>query len=109
MMSNPLWDWLRDALQFILTALQNVVDAVNPFLYALRVLDVIVAMFPEPADFSEFYDSYEITMNWLGPSFQLINHFVNLPVFGAGLLIIITIEGVLGLFRAWRAVRSLIT
>lgn len=108
-MSNPLWDWLGDALQNILMGISAIKNALNPMSYVVQILDVIITLFPEPADFSEFYDSYETTMNWLGPSFQLANHFINLPVFGAALLIIITVEGVLGLLRGWRAVRSLIT
>lgn len=108
-MYNPLWDWLKGALQFILDALQAVVDAINPFLYILRVLDVFVAILPEPADFSEFYDTYLLLMAWLAPSFQLINHFVNLPVFGVAVFSLLIIEGSLNLFRAWRIIRSTVT
>lgn len=108
-MYNPVWEWLKGGLQFILDALQAVVDALNPILYMLKVLDMLVSILPEPADLSVFYDTYLLVFEWLTPSFQLINHFINLPVFGVAIGIILFVENAINVFRAWRMLRSFIT
>jgi hypothetical protein len=108
-MFDNLMTWLGGAIQNILDGLQAVVDALNPFLYILRVLDVLVSILPSPADLSQFYDSYIETMNWLAPSLQLMNHFINLPVFGVCFFTILAIETFINVFRAWRMLRSFIT
>lgn len=109
MFSNPAWEWFKGAFQFILDALQAILDALNPILYILRVLDIFVSILPAPADLSAYYDSFEATMNWLGPIFQLANHFVNLPLWASAVFVILVTETAINVFRAWRMVRSIVT
>lgn len=108
-MINPVAIWLRDALQNIHDAIKSVTDALNPVLYVLMVLDMLVTMLPEPADLSLFFDTYAIVMEWLQPSFELINYFVNLNAFGIGIGLILITEMAINVFRTWRMIRSFVT
>lgn len=108
-MFSDWYAYIAGAIQFILDALQTIVDTFDPFLIVLRVLDVVVAMFPDPADFSDFYIQYIAIFQWLAPTFQLANHFVNLPVFGSAVFFIIVVETFINVFRAWRTIRSFVT
>lgn len=108
-MSNPFNDWLGTVLQFILNALQDVVNYLDPFSYVLKAVEMVFGMLPEPADLSTFYETYLLIFEWLVPSFQLINHFINLPVFGLAIGAILFIENAINIFRVWRMLRSFVT
>lgn len=108
-MINPVAIWLRDTLQNIYDAIKSLADALNPVLYVLMVLDMLITMLPEPADLSLFFDTYVIVMNWLQPSFELINYFVNLNAFGIGIGLILITEMAINVFRTWRMIRSFVT
>lgn len=101
--------WLGDALTNILLAISALIDALNPMSYVVKLGTIAIALLPEPADLEEFYDTYILVMNWLAPSLQLINHFVNLPVFGAAFMFILIVENTINVFRAWRTIRSFVT
>jgi len=102
-------EWFKNGFQWILDALQAILDALNPLLYILKVLDMLISVLPAPADLTEFYNSYETIMNWLAPSLQLANHFINLPVFAVAFLAIMTVETSFSFFRLWRMLRSVVT
>lgn len=103
------FEWIKNALQFILDALWAIVDAVNPFLMILKVLDMFVSILPEPADLTSFYDTYILIFTWLLPSFELINYFVNLPVLATAVGFLLIVESGINVFRMWRMLRSTIT
>lgn len=108
-MYNEFLKWLGGAIQFILDALWSVVNALNPITYIVKALDMLVSVLPEPADLGTFYDTYILIFEWLLPSFQLINHFVNLPVFGTAVGFILFVENGINIFRMWRMLRSVVT
>jgi hypothetical protein len=104
-----LGDWIKTAFQNVLDALAALYDTLNPLTVIMKFLEMATALLPEPADLSAFYSGYESAMAFLAPSLQLMNMFVNLPVFGAGILICIAVETFINALRAWRIVRSLVT
>lgn len=101
--------WLRDALQNIFDGIWAVVNALNPMLYILMALEMLYYALPEPADLSLFFDTYILVMDWLHPSFELINYFVNLNAFGIAIGIMLFTEMAINVFRTWRMIRSFVT
>lgn len=109
-MFDEFWSsWLGEAIQNILLGLSAILNALNPMNYILMFVEMVVGILPEPADLSVFLDGFETSMLWLAPSLQLINHFVNLQVFGLAIALVITVETAINVFRAWRMIRSFVT
>lgn len=109
-MFDDFWSqWLGKAILWILNALSSILNALNPMNYILKFAEMVIGILPNPADLSEFYSGFETSMQWLAPSLQLINHFVNLQMFGLAIALVIVIETTINIFRAWRAIRSFVT
>lgn len=91
----------------VMSALQSIIDLLNPWTNILRGLRVLKFLMPSPVNMAPIVDNMRIATDMMAPWFLAGDYFVHMPILVIAIGFCLTIETALVILRVWRTVRSL--
>jgi hypothetical protein len=107
------WPWLQQLVDFLSDRFNALLDALNPVQAVINVATALASLLPLPAVLpvgaGESWPTILATVDSIAYFMSFFDYFIDLPVYLATGLAMLTFELGLGAFRTWRSIRSLIT
>lgn len=100
---------MTEMLEWFRSALQSILDALNPSYWILQAVEQIAPMLPEPADTQSIFDTARSGLTFVAPYIRQFDYFINMPLFASAIGLMAVTEFGLMLFRTWRIARSVVT
>lgn len=101
--------WLDAVVSDIMIVLYSLLDSFNPVNLVASALIWIVPLLPDPVNIESVTGPFFSGISSLAVYFQILDYFVNMPMFGFILAVILLVESGLLVVRMWRFIRSFIT
>lgn len=99
---SEVWDWFRAFAQTVVTLL-------TPGHWMVNAAELVASMLPLAADLSPFMGSVLSLSAYLAGYYNIMNQFMDMPVFASALGIMLASESSVAVFRMWRTIRSVVS